>query len=553
MERDVRKRTTEMRNSLSFREKQELLMAATVHRDIFNILDSAEIDPPCFLDVEEHLWHYWVILKQFYDQFQRLPELHECQVRLDACFTGEKGSIDQEIFDDIEAILTVIAEREDQDFIHMDMARDCVYRLLSDRNWRNVQAITSVHGKTPLAVRETLEEAARIAAKAESLSASGITSSFPAGYESEHITTNRIPYSEPIIDAYLDGGGAAGEIYLLLGASGSGKSMLTQQLSVSQALSQMEIWERSHCRHSLGIVYFVSYELTKEVIQHRALASAASIPFHVLHKRLPLSTSETLNDRDRAMFVSQLEHQMFVPGEQERKQYAERQLNTNWRIVDFSGLGNDGRMAGGGNIEEIQQRIDADILNMRRRRMRVHVAGIFIDYLGMMARRYCTLNNLDEVKYTRSILGSAPDKTRRFLSYHFQCPVFMAHQLNVKGNEMQPGVIPDKSLASECRTLTENCDFVFVIAKPTEDEQKLTRMNCQKARREGYLPPVTLQIQGKFTRMRDVGNLWLFDDYSKQFIKATEVNSEGRDQRDPRQVKTRTKGSDRVRVGRMIE
>jgi len=829
MKREPRKRKTVLRNALSRREKKELVLAALVQRDVFDVLDMAAIDPACFHATEESLWHFWSAIKYFSDRFNRLPNYQELCLTLDDLVNSDGNRVDDETYDEIEELLTSVSQRGDDEFIHADTARDYTYRLLSDRDWRDVQNTASAPGKTPQSVRETLEEAAQKAALAESLSAAGIDSSFPEGYENEHVAVHRVPYGVPLIDMYLDGGGAAGEIYLLLGPTGSCKAepldsllltptgwttmgeiqvgdyviarngsptkvlgvypqgikpiyeltfsdgtsaqcsedhlwlvydrtigeevvmsttellaqplshkdlygrrhwrysipmcdpvqfaprekpeidpwlfgsilciksvdecipdmyklgsietriallrglmdtngtvfgcgltfsasskklardvqfmveslggtaklsvrkssgyknshgtfvkchdgylvqmkcnillissekhlakyrpghvpphrqireirrvadqecqciyvedrehlyltnhcivthntTLLQQLSISLALSQLSVWEENNRRSSLGLVYFVTYELPKQTIQLRAVANVADIPFGILQNRLPLSTSETLNDRDRAMFAYHLERDLFVPGEIERKRSAERRLNVNWRILDFSGLGSEGRLIGGGNLEEVQQRIDADLRIVRRRGLKVHVAGVFVDYLGMMARRHCILQNLDETKYLRSILSNAPDKARRFLSYHFLCPVFMAHQVSANGNALKPGVIPDKSLAAECKTLPENCDFVFVAAKTTEDEKKLTRINCQKARRADWLPPVTLQVQGKYARVVDVSTTWSYDEQSKQFLTITELD---RGEEMPMRNQAKTKGMDRWKTGRM--
>jgi len=548
MSRDSRKRKPVLRNALTRREKEELVLAALVRRDVFEVLDTAGIDPACFQAAEESIWHFWFAIKHFSDRFSRLPNLQELRLTLDDLVNSDGNRVDDETFEEIEELLLDVAERGDEEFIHADTARDYTYRLLSDRDWREVQSTASVAGKTPQSVRETLEEAAQKAALAESLSAAGIDSSFPEGYENEHVAIHRVPYGLPLIDIYLDGGGAAGEIYLLLGPTGSCKTTLLQQLSIRLALSQLSIWEENNRKTSLGLVYFVTYELPKQTIQIRAVANVADIPFSVLQNRLPLSTSDTLNDRDRAMFANHLERDLFVPGEIERKRSAERRLNVNWRILDFSGLGREGRMIGGGNLEEIQQRIDADLRTVRRRGLKVHVAGVFVDYLGMMARRHCILQNLDETKYLRSILSNAPDKARRLLSYHFLCPVFMAHQVSANGNALKPGVIPDKSLSAECKTLPENCDFVFVAAKTTDDDKKLTRLNCQKARRADWQPPVTLQVQGKYARVVDVGTTWSYDDQSKTFLTVTELDGS---EPLPARFQAKTKGMERWNAGRM--
>ena len=115
---------------------------------------------------------------------------------------------------------------------------------------------------------------------------------------------------------------------------------------------------------------------------------------------------------------------------------------------------------------------------------------------------------------------------------------------------MRPGVIPDKSLAAECKTLPENCDFVFVAAKTTEDEKKLTRLNCQKARRADWQPPVTLHVQGKSARVVDVSTIWSYDEQGKQFLPVTELDGS---EPIPARFQAKTGGMERWKTGRMRE
>jgi len=509
----------QFRKKLDRKELMCLIWSALQTPEICELLLDADPEPECFGEINEDLWHIWDTCRWFHQRYKRIPNVRELQIHLNAIVENRENNIEESVVEEIEWFMGEFSDMGVDDFIGIDVATEYIRRLLSDYAWRTAQEIARTAGKTPQNIAEALQPIIAKADMAASIGADDQMLSFPSGYEESHIIRKAVPYGIEFIDRYLEGGGAPGEIYCLLGSFGSIKTTLLQQLSLSIAQAQLVEWEMSNRRSSLGVTYFVSYELTREVMQYRALANVANIPFNVLMNHLPLSTSSVLNERDRKMFKEQLERNWFVPGEQERKRTAEQRLNLSWRLMDLSGQGPASMNVGGGKVEEIRNKIDADIRKAASRGHNIHVAGIFIDYLGMMMKRHCSVYGLDQSQHLRLLLAGSIDEIRRQLAYRFQCPVFIAQQVNKVGNELRPGIIPKMTMAAECNTVPENCDFVFCASKSTPE--KLIRLECQKSRRAAPLTPVVLQIRGEFARVIDVTATWSFDDATKQFLSKT--------------------------------
>jgi hypothetical protein len=239
--------------------------------------------------------------------------------------------------------------------------------------------------------------------------------------------------------------------------------------------------------------------------------------------REPLSSRGKLSSRDYELFHRQYEHGLYIPSEQERRESAEQRLHANWKLLDFSGFDSKRPLAGGGKCEEIMHRIDADLRNAAQRGLKRHVAGIFIDYIGMMGKRFCIVNNKNMSTELLPVCNTAVDDARRYLAARFRCPVFMSHQLNANANKLKPGQVADRTDSAVAKTVAENCDFIFVGSAPTE-EQNLLRLSCQKRRRMRGLGPVVLQLQGEFAQMVEVSSLYSWDDITRQFTQLTTVD-----------------------------
>jgi hypothetical protein len=290
----------------------------------------------------------------------------------------------------------------------------------------------------------------------------------------------------------------------------------------------MARWEHGNKRHSLGMSYFVSYEMPGHEIMARLYANFAQINVQKFYEGVPLTKSGEISPQDEKLFAKALEYGVRIPSERERFEHAKKRLSANWRLLDYSGMSlNEDDLPtpekGSGLCPEIADQIAADMEHYKKKGLKRHVAGVFIDYVGIMAHRHCQFHDKDPSRHIRIICNETPQNTRTYLSYRFNCPVFLAHQLNAAAVKLKPGQIASMTEAQESKTLADNCNAVFVVSRPTEDEHRLIRINRQKGRRLPGMGSCILQVQGQYARVREVGSLWSWDDLTRQFIPQSEL------------------------------
>ena len=317
---------------------------------------------------------------------------------------------------------------------------------------------------------------------------------------------------------------------------------LSQQLSISLAALQMAKWEHGNKRQSLGMSYFVSYEMPGHEIMARLYANFAQINVQKFFEGAPLAKGLDMSPQDQVLFAKAIEYGVRVPSEKERYEHAKKRLSNNWRLLDYSGMSlneddlpNPGK--GSGLWPEIANQIAADMESYKRQGKKRHVAGIFIDYIGIMAQRHCQFHDKDPSRHIRIVCAEAPQNARSYLSYRFSCPVFLVHQLNAAAAKLKPGQIADMGDAAESKTMSHNCNAVFVVSQPTSDEHRLVRINRQKGRRMPGMGSVVLQVQGQYARVREVGDLWSWDDLTREFIPQTSMDVRYRPEKEDAEMK----------------
>jgi hypothetical protein len=511
----LRNATPPVRNPLTTAQKQSLFLAAAINKDIYDSVHNAKINIDYFLELDTALYLLWKTTDSFVQRNRKIPTSAELRIELDAAVNNPQDPAPDNIVVDIVELVEKLETLTPDTVITPETAKIYLSNLIEDKVWRDIRQLGNQPDVIPVGIREAIGNTLTDLAKSDTLTTRTIDCPFPDGYDAEK-SLKVIPYGLPLIDVYLGGGSVAGEVYCLLGPTGSCKTTLAQQLSESMALLQVSKWEHTNRRGSLGVVYFVSYELPREIILARAIAHVAQIDFNVLLKKVPLSVPGALNARDKTLFQQQLTSGLYVPSEMERKRSAEVRLNYNWRLLDFSGMDRNKEHIGGGGLVEVMHYIDADMENYANKGLKRHVSGIFVDYIGMMARRYCTVQNKDMSRELRICCLSSIDEARRHLAAKFHCPVLLTHQLNAQGSSLAPGVIADKRYSAESNGVAENCDFIFVVSNLTK-QHRIGRINCQKQRRFEGLKDTLIQVQGQFAQVINVENFWVWNDDTHDF------------------------------------
>jgi hypothetical protein len=513
---ETRRNKPQLRKLLTTEQKKALFTAAARNIDTCELLIQAKLEIKHFSEQDYYLWKTWEAIQEFYDEFYELPNEQDLRLNLHVS-VGDDTNIPDEIVAEIGDLLDEIYTNPIT--IKFAAAGKLLQQFLNEFVWRNIQDAARDITYAPKSIREVLVENLQSAEQADTVVANPIPEAFPEGYENEERDIRTIPTGVNFMDSFWDGGIANGEISCILAPTGSGKTTLAQQLSLSVAMLESSKWEYNGKRGSLGVAYFVSYELPAMVIRCRALAYTAQIPYSALSKKLKLSSGYTLNERDKEKFADAIRQGIQVPTEQIRKKYAESRLNLNWKLLDYSGFDKKNPSRGGGGVVEIMQQIEADLRSYEQAGQRRYVAGIFLDYIGMMGLRYCAVHAKDPSENLRMICKTAVDDCRRYLAKRFACPVIVTHQLSAKGADMAPGIVSRMDNADECRTIAHNCDFVYVISQLVK-ETGIGRMECQKGRRSAGQPPIIIQLDGQYAQVKENKYDYVWDDDKRKFQKA---------------------------------
>ena len=246
----AKNKIVEFKNVLSQDQKEALFQSAVKDKHIYSLIDQSNITSDHFQELDLYLWYVWEVLQGFYKRQRRLPSLKEFRLELNQRMDDPKDYLDDVTADDLTAFYKTLKSAEP---IGKDTAREYLQQIFAEKIWRDVR-LHSEQPKVPVSITEALDAMKSDVAASAALSADPIPS--PFDIEEYNPVTRRncfIPYGVPFIDAYLGGGGVAGEVYVILGATGSGKTSLLQQLSVSLAALQMAKWEHGNKRQSFGI------------------------------------------------------------------------------------------------------------------------------------------------------------------------------------------------------------------------------------------------------------------------------------------------------------
>ena len=114
----------------------------------------------------------------------------------------------------------------------------------------------------------------------------------------------KVPTGVNFIDRVMEGGSEPGDVNVIIGATGGGKTTLAMQLAVSMAQIQRQIAERGN-EGKPGLIVFVSYEDNMRMMQIRAASFAAD----VLKNRLRfLKDDDELSSKGN---LEEYEHHMY--------------------------------------------------------------------------------------------------------------------------------------------------------------------------------------------------------------------------------------------------
>lgn len=326
-------------------------------------------------------------------------------------------------------------------------------------------------------------------------------SAFPIDYKPQKL--GKFSTGIKWFDRFMNGGQAPGEVYVLLGPTGVGKTSSGVNITVEAA----RVWNAAHANGAIPrkkVSCFFSWEQDMERLRHRFWSYAAQIDSSRLERyadeTATLSTRGNLETYEIELFAHKIRDLGLenVDGEAERLRMASLELNETVRIFDFSGAADNPHIGTGG--------LDEVVTALRGVQKEGYDIGVVVlDYANAAVRKYIAARGEDPANL-RLHLSNWCNECRFKIGIPFNCPVWALNQLNTEANRRAPTAEQHHSYASECGNFAENAWFAFLFG--TKDKvNDACQLFCTKERRaKGDQPPAILKIRGNLCTMQDISD-----------------------------------------------
>jgi len=398
---------------------------------------------------------------------------------------------------------------------HVPQARDYLGRFLSERAVQRPlrELLQSSDGRPfsdlPALLRSSIDRELSVRA----VNVNPIQSIAPVGYRPPPI--DQWATGVPFLDTMLDGGHAAGETYGVLGAYGSGKTMLAVQLAcrgVSVELDKVDKAAARGERYEPKHAYLFHYEATTPEVVARGWSHICEIDWSRMMRFDPdtLSSSHgpvALLEYEKTRWRKQFQATGMVDGERERLTRLDRYRDL-LHIVDMSCPPEDPKR-GTGYVPEIAQILSTWAVGHR-------IGCVIVDYVGLCSTRFLNAQNMRQ-ENLRHLIGGFADKVKYQVATPFQCPVWLMHQLAAAANKKSSAMRQHHSDAAEAKNWAENLHFSFQLGVP-EESTRCLRLACSKARRAKIPNPVGIRIDGQFSALVDASDQYAWDDRQSRFV-----------------------------------
>lgn len=323
-----------------------------------------------------------------------------------------------------------------------------------------------------------------------------------------------IPTGVPFIDQIMGGGSQAGDVNVIIGPTGGGKTTLAMQICVS--IGEMQQTFEAEPDKEPGLVVFFSYEDNKEMMRVRAASCAAQINkdrLRFLKNYDELSTTGNLQDYEKQMYRYQKKTDDLL-GEKERYAAIRPWMNKYVRLVDF----HDPSLGGSGGVDEVRQH-----LHSLQDKAGLPIKTVFLDWAGQMVR-----NNLQMTKGSVEgsamalALGGLVGEINRHIVSNFNCTVWVPHQLKGQACKRPPAALPHHSEAEWCASFAHNAWFAFVLG--TKDStHSVCQLSATKTRHSTTGTPFICKIDGAFCRLVNVSQHFTIDKVSRMLMPQREA------------------------------
>lgn len=324
----------------------------------------------------------------------------------------------------------------------------------------------------------------------ETLATSPVRSAAPRDYRPADLQIGSTGLS--FLDDVFGGGDAPREVYGILGAFGSGKTLLAVQAAVAKARQ----YQVQHFVHGepLRHVYLFHYEAPYDEILRRTWACAARIRMDRLQSLDTTQLTDVgdpLLDYERVLMAQEIaEHgEDYPPREAERLLMAQQEIGVNLWLCDF-GNTDDNAQRGSGYVPEIVAALEQERQNGRE------IGSVYVDYVGTACKRYLATLSRPRQDEMRHLVGDFGNLARLTIAQPMAARVYLFHQLSSSANSRSFMARQHFSDAAEGRNFAENLHFCATLG--TRDREfNCVQFDCSKARRAPLLAnPPLLHMRG---------------------------------------------------------
>lgn len=480
------------------------LFAVLLRRLDFSRTCFAKLDSTLFDTVEEFPYRViWQTAKDFLDAYQRLPSKQEITALIDSRLK-QYHEDDEKLKYQIHKRLNLIYDTSVADSeLNLELATEFINLLINRYYQTNlsyeIESLNGDYTSFPKLLK-AITNGYSNSLLSRTINLSEFNLSTNLGRLRPKV--RKYPFGVSFIDAAMDGGGVPGEVYVLLGPTGGGKSLLAQQLCVSSAF---QIHASSNVDKSLNC--FFSYELKQIELEFRAICQGAKISAARLAE---LSNGDSVACDLVPAGACFHDQNVLIP-ERQRIERAVEIINRYCKFFDFSGTPRpSGKPFGFGGINEIVSTLEF-VLN----EVKLPLRTVVIDWAEACLRNEMQANNID-AKYITFKLGDFVRQVQTEIALRFDCMVFVVHQLAGDVVDRPATKLFHHSNASWCKSFANSATYAFVMGN--EDvTTHICRFACTKARRSVLPLPVLIQKTPNLEFV-DVSNYYGINNRENSFI-----------------------------------
>jgi hypothetical protein len=378
--------------------------------------------------------------------------------------------------------------------LNVDGAREFLTRFLEELTVYDPfrDYVVSWGRLLPSSLDPFLEKLQQRRAQLVGLGEKATVNAFPGVYK--RVAQVRVPTAVPFLDRLLKGGTIPGNVYMLLGPTGGGKTTLAVQVFVDGALYQLV---NSPPPQLPGDWYYYNYEgSVEDELLPRIWAYSAQIEYDTFLDGRDLSNQSRGDYKpyEKRRFAHLFRMGAPVPGEEERLLAQATLLGgKNLHPKDFSGAFPG---VGMGGVEEIALNLEREVADGRR------PVGVVIDYAGLMVENHLEGKPFNSSDYY-AVLKQVGNKVRRLIAERFKCTVWLLHQLAMGRVPKSPGNAPHHSDAAGSRNFGENAAGAFTLGT-IDDNTGCLLVSLSKGRhKDPTTRPVLVRLDGAVRRMTD--------------------------------------------------